>query len=119
METTRILNLDEARAALAAALARVEQLYQLRAAGIESRGHCDDCHTEPCGLYPEDPDEPGAGWQYCRPCLDRRILKVNGRIMRATEACKAAGGHRCQRCGDFHHKGRRCSCRPPIRGRFS
>lgn len=110
MDTRRILNLDEARAALAAALRRVDTLHELRAAGIASRGHCDDCHAEPVGLYGEDPDEAGAGWQYCRPCLDRRILKVNGRILRATEAARAAGGRRCQRCGDFHRKGQRCEC---------
>lgn len=112
MDTRRILNLDEARAALAAALRRVDTLHAMKAAGPTSRGCCDDCHGEPFSLY-DDPDEPEAGWQFCRPCLDRRIVKVNGRIMRATEACKAAGGHRCQRCGDFHAKGRRCECLTP------
>lgn len=106
------VHLDAARRELRAAVHRLNELQEMTEAGPSRRGCCDDCHQEPVDLY-DDPDEPDAGWQYCRPCLDRRRQSNKVRIARAQAQCRALGGSLCRACADFYDPSKgSCGCAP-------
>jgi len=104
--------LDEARRELRAAVHRANELQEMTEGGATCRGECDDCHGGPADLY-DDPDEPGAGWQYCGDCLGRRRQSNKARIARAQQRCRDLGGRQCRSCADFYDptKGS-CGCAP-------
>lgn len=105
------VHLDAARRELRAAVHRMNELQEMTEAGATARGECDDCHR-PAALY-DDPDEPGAGWQYCGECLGRRRQSNKARVARAQQRCRDLGGRQCKACADFYDptKGS-CGCAP-------
>jgi hypothetical protein len=105
---TNAVGLEEGRRALRAALHRVDQLHELRASESR-RGRCGDCQTDAIPVFVFDDQH----WQICAPCIDRRILHGHLAIQVAIAQCRAAGGKRCQHCGDFHKYGVSCECRDP------